>query len=287
MNKIQVGFLVSYDYELLKKAIPPVYEAADTIYLAIDKNRKTWKGETFTIDSSFFDWISSIDIHNKIILFEDDFYVKNLTSMECEVRERIKLSEKMGLGNWLIQLDADEYFLDFKGFTDFLKSKNELLQNPEKTPVQISPFLINIFKKTPNGILYVDAATKIMAATNFPAYKVGRKTKKRIIYVPFIILHETLSRTREELDQKLRNWGHDKDIDKDAFLNKWESVNEENYKTMQDFFYLEPEKWKSLNFVKGHTVEAINANLDYERLIPSKSYLWKKNVGQWFKYLFK
>ena len=52
MNKIQVGFLVSYDYELLKNAIPPIYEDSDTIFLAIDKNRKTWKGSDIAIDES-------------------------------------------------------------------------------------------------------------------------------------------------------------------------------------------------------------------------------------------
>ena len=40
MKKNQVGFLVSYDYELLKNSLPRVYEESDTIILAIDKERK-------------------------------------------------------------------------------------------------------------------------------------------------------------------------------------------------------------------------------------------------------
>ena len=41
MKKMHVGFLLSYDYELLKYSLPPVYQFADRIYLAKDKNNKT------------------------------------------------------------------------------------------------------------------------------------------------------------------------------------------------------------------------------------------------------
>ena len=123
MKKIQVGFLVSYDYELLKNSLPRVYEESDTIILAIDKERKTWNGDSFSINDSFFAWIKEIDILNKVSIYEDDFYVADLSTMECEVRERKMLSEKMGIGNWLIQLDADEYFIDFEGFVNVVEMK--------------------------------------------------------------------------------------------------------------------------------------------------------------------
>ena len=288
MKKIQVGFLVSYDYELLKNAIPQVYADSDTIFLAIDKKRKTWNGKIFIIDDAFFEWIDVVDVEKKIVIYEDDFYVSTLTTMECEVRERKMLAEKMGLGNWLIQIDADEYFLDFKSFVVFLKSKNYFLNEPEKNPVQISPFLINLYKRLDDkGILYVEKPTKIMVATNFPDYKVGRQTRKRIIYFKGLLLHECLSRTKEELELKFNNWGHDVDINKNSFIKKWESVNEGNYKSMENFFYIEPEKWKKLAFVEGKTIKEIETNIDLSSIIPSDFYILKKNFGQWFKYLFK
>ena len=76
MGKIQVGFLISYDYILLKNALPQVYDYSDSIFLAIDKNRKTWNGANFTIDNSFFDWIKEIDVANKIEIYEDQFYIE-------------------------------------------------------------------------------------------------------------------------------------------------------------------------------------------------------------------
>lgn len=287
MKKIQVGFLVSYDYELLKIAIPQVYKESDSIFLAIDKERKTWKGESFVIEDSFFQWLRSIDVDFKIEILEDNFYHPELTSMQCEVLERKILAEKMGIGNWLIQLDADEYFFDFKAFVKFLKSKNYYLDNPEKNQIQVSPYLINLYKRIDDGILYVEKPTKIMVATNFPSYKVGRQTRKRIIYYKGLILHECISRTKEELEMKFNNWGHDIDINKEEFLEKWETVNETNYKSMRNFFYMEPEKWKKLAFVKGTTFNEIGKNLDFSKVLPSDLYIWKKNFGQWFKHLTK
>jgi hypothetical protein len=288
MKKIQVGFLVSYDYELLKNAIPQVYKESDAIFLAVDKDRKTWNGASFVIEDDFFQWIKSMDKDHKIEIYEDNFYRPELTAMQCEVRERKMLSEKMGVGNWLLQLDADEYFLDFKSFVTFLKSKNHLLENPAKTPVQVSPFLINLYKRVEGGFLYVDLATKVMVATNYPNYKTGRNTKAQVIYHDSLILHECLSRTKEELLVKFRNWGHDVDVNVDSFMEKWEKVNETNYKTMNDFFYLEPQSWKSLEFVKGGSFSEIFDNFeersDFRR---SGFFIWKKNIGQWFKHLFK
>lgn len=288
MKKIQVGFLVSYDYELLKNAIPQVYKDSDTIFLAIDKCRKTWKGQSFFIDDNFFQWLESIDIDHKIEIYEDNFYFPELTTMQCEVRERKMLAKKMGVGNWLIQLDADEYFLDFKSFVVFLKSKNHFLENPVNNPVQVSPFLINLYKRIEGGFLYVDKATKVMVATNYPDYKTGRNTKAQVIYQDSLILHECLSRTKEELLMKFSNWGHDVDVCIDNFIKKWEEANETNYKVMNDFFYLEPSSWKSLEFVKGDSFSEVFENFEKKNgFRRSGFFIWKKNFGQWFKHLFK
>ena len=79
---INVGFLVSYDYKYLKSSLPLIYEDSSSITLAIDINRNTWSGSTFNIDNSFFEWIKEIDLDNKISIYEDDFYKKELSSIE-------------------------------------------------------------------------------------------------------------------------------------------------------------------------------------------------------------
>ena len=283
MGKIQVGFLISYDYILLKNALPQVYDYSDSIFLAIDKNRKTWNGANFTIDNSFFDWIKEIDVANKIEIYEDQFYIENLTTMECEVRERKMLSEKMGIGNWLIQLDADE---NFKEFTKFLKKNNKYIKPSYKKEIQISAYLVNIYKFVEDGFLYVNEPTRCLTATNRPNYKVGRNTRKRIIYTSNLILHETLSRSEEELEMKFKNWGHKNELNS-QFLVKWKSASKENYMDLKDVFYIEPEKWKSLNYVLGKNINEVSKNFSSKSFLPSPFYIWKKNFGQWFKFLFK
>ena len=286
MSKIQVGFLVSYDYELMKNALPCVYSESDTIFLAIDKQRKTWNGSDFVIDSSFFDWISEVDVDNKIEIYYDDFYVPNLTTMECEVRERKMLSEKMGIGNWLIQLDADEYFLDFKSFVSCLRQHESYLINPSKNQIQIAAYLVNIYKFVEDGFLYVDEPTRCLTATNFPDYKVGRNSRHRIKYTNNLILHETLSRSEKELEIKFKNWGHKNELNP-HFMQKWRDANKTNYKEIQNVFYIEPEKWKKLEFVSGKTIAEVSENMRTKSFLPSNFYIWKKNFGQWFKFLFK
>ena len=82
MKKIQVGFLLSYDYEKLKNSIPPVYKSADAIFIAIDKDYRTWSGQKFEVDNTFFDWLKNFDVDNKITLYRDDFYVADLSAIE-------------------------------------------------------------------------------------------------------------------------------------------------------------------------------------------------------------
>lgn len=286
MKKIHVGFLLSYDYELLKNALPRVYDDSDAIFLAIDKSRRTWNGAIFSIEESFFKWISTFDTENKIIIYEDEFYIHSFTPMECEVRERKLLAEKMGIGNWLIQLDADEYFLDFKKFVITLKSYNNFLNDPQNNQIQISTFLINLYKQVDGGLLYVDGASKCMTATNYPDYKVGRNTRKRIIYTQHLLFHETLSRNLEDLEFKFNNWGHKNEFNP-FFLDKWKSADKENYLTLRDLFYLEPHRWKKLAFVEGLTLNEWIQNFNSKNFAPSSFFILKKNFGQWFKFLFK
>jgi hypothetical protein len=286
MGQIQVGFLVSYDYRLIQNALPPIYEDSDTIFLAIDRNRKTWNGETFALNDDFFAWIKEVDVNNKVVIYEDDFYQPSLTTMECEVRERKLLAEKMGIGNWLIQLDSDEYMYDFKKFVRFLKANNHFLTSNEA--VQICAWKVNLYKYVDEGVLYVDKLDKFMVATNKPNYRVGRHSKCRSIYTDSIALHDCLSRERGELVQKLENWGHNTDIDKEAFMHKWDTVNKSNYKDIQGFFYLNPMHWKTLEFMPGKNIPELITNFkNASTLKVSALFLAGKNFGQWFRFLFK
>lgn len=287
MKKIHVGFLLSYDYELLKHAIPPVYEASDRIFIAIDENSTTWSGNKFEVSPSFFEWLKEFDKDNKIELYYDNFYVPSLTTTQMDTRERKMLSDKMGIGNWLIQVDSDEYFIDFEGFVRQLRKYDHYLDNPEKNKIQIAAFWIIIYKYTDKGILYVDKPMKSIFATNYPNYKAFRRTNERVIYLDSLVLHESVARSEEQLRYKLKNWSHNTHVN-DSFLDKWLKVNETNYKDFQDFYYIEPDRWKTLDYFPTKDIQEINElSKKSKKLKLTKTFLFFKNFGQWFKFLFK
>ena len=287
MKKIHVGFLLSYDYDLLKLSLPPVYKTADRIFLAVDKELRTWKGQKFTIETEFYTWLKEFDIDNKIEIYEDDFYRPELSTLENDTRERTMLSQKMGIGNWLIQVDSDEYFIDFEKFVHDLRKYDSYLDHPEKNKIQIFAFWLIIYKYTENGILYIDKPQKSVFATNYPNYKNARRTNERVIYLDSLVLHESVARSEEQLRFKLENWSHNVDVNKD-FLNKWISVNENNYQEMTDFYYIEPERWKKLSYFPTNKIQEIKHIVaNTKSLQISKSFILFKNFGQWFKFLFK
>src|SRR5690606_7853070 len=130
----------------LKLSLPPVYKYSDAIFIAMDINNKTWSGNTFEIDDSFFKWLEAFDVDHKITIYKDDFCIKELNAIQNDTRERYVLSQKMGIGNWLVQVDADELFIDFEKFVKTLRKYDHYLEHPKKQPIQIAGFLINIYK---------------------------------------------------------------------------------------------------------------------------------------------
>lgn len=285
MKKIQVGFLLSYDYEKLRHSIPPVYAGADQIFIAIDKDRRTWSGQQFEISPEFFQWLETFDTQKKITVYRDDFYVKEISAIQNDSRERHMLALQMGIGNWIVQVDADEIFIDFGKFVHTLRKHDRFLDRPQENPVQIAGYLINIYKYLEDGLLYVDQPTKVMLATNYPNYKVARKTKERIIYTDNILLHESLSRTEEELRFKFTNWGHNDEINA-SFFDKWKSATKENYTQLRDLFYLNPSVWKKLGYLPTKDIHALKDVIAQDdNLKVSGWHLFSKNFGQWFKTL--
>src|SRR5262245_14657349 len=122
-KEIKVAFCAAYDWYFLKHSLPPVYKEADLILIAIDKDRISWAGKKFAIDEkAFADFLREIDTEGKIRLYEDDFHQPDLTPMENEVRQRNLMAKAMGEGGWHLQLDSDEYFVDFSGFVNYLKN---------------------------------------------------------------------------------------------------------------------------------------------------------------------
>lgn len=241
--QIKVGFLVSYDYEFIKNSLPIVYPYADYIAFAIDKDRKTWNGESFDIPDSFFEWVKSFDTEKKVHIYEDIFHIPALSTMECDTRERNLLAQFMGTGGWHLQIDSDEYFLDFEGFVRYLQT---LDINKE---TQVFAKWITMYKKNGDDIFWINTNEVFPVASNHPKYKLARLSDSdNDVYTDFKVLHQSWARGDEEIKLKIRNWGHNTDFDAEAYYNFWKVINRQTYRYARSFHPLDPWLWPSLEY---------------------------------------
>lgn len=293
---IKVSYCIAYDWNLLEYSLPLIYDYADIICLAIDKDRMSWSLSPFEFDSAAFDsFVKKLDIDNKIKIYEDDFHQSNLTPMENEVRQRNLMAEFIGKEEgWHIQLDCDEYFLNFEGFVEYL-------QNLSTTDSQLTNIwcpIITLFKQIDQNFLYIHAEIEKQIeycplAMIKPCYQNGRRNGYFNHYAPFIILHQSWARSSNEIQQKLNNWGHSKDFDGQKFFDTWNNLSKNNYKELTNFHPIEPSVWRELKIIPANNcLELITTFEQKFEGLPINSFnMWinnKKNysrIKKLFSYL--
>jgi hypothetical protein len=266
---VKVGFCVAYDWELLKNSLPRIYTYADLICLAVDKDRKSWSGNSFEFnDSSFYAFVKAIDVHHKIVIYEESFFLPELNARENCNRQRTLIAKKMGSGGWHIQVDCDEYFLNFNGFVQYLKTIHPNPTGVEK-PLNVNVCLVPLYKKTEDGYLYVNFKKSIPEnapfATNKPEYLRARNNGHFSILSRFYAIHETWARSESELWYKLNNWGHSAEElegtnTRQTYFNLWKSLNSQNHQNISNVHPATPETWPALAFCKGQTIEEFIRN---------------------------
>jgi len=298
---IKTGFCVSYDWEFLKNSLPRVYESSDVICLAIDKNRRSWSGEKYDIeDDKFYAFVESIDKDKKIILYEDDFSLSSLDSRGNCNRQRMMIANRLGIGGWHVQVDSDEYFLDFKGFTEYLIQLNPNPSGAEK-PFNVLANWIPLIKKLDEGFLMVDFGGELpeMApfATTCPNYERARHNGYFNRLSPFYVLHETWARGEAELWYKINNWGHASEElsaqeQKMSYFEWWKSLNVSNYQMAQNVHPANPPEWPALTLEKGANIDEL---IDHMKapIFPLSSFRLavrnNRNIARimhWIKWLF-
>jgi len=286
---IKTGFCVAYDWRLLENSLPPVYQRSDLICLAIDKHRRSWSGNPFEFDEKeFYRWVKANDPDNKIVIYEDDFSRPELTARENCNRHRMMIAQRMGEGGWHVQIDCDEYFVDFNGFAQFLRALNPNPTGHEK-PFNVHVFLYDLFKRVDDGYLfaYPKASRPFSApfATTKPEYIRARHNGHFNRISPFYVVHETWARNADELRFKLSNWGHAAEEFKKAdvresYIKLWSAIDSHNYKYLVDFHFAVPHGWERLGFVKASSVKEFMEKFDpgfavnsfYLKLVNSRVY---------------
>ena len=175
--RIEVAYLLSYDYDMLFVSLKQLYSYVDRIVIAIDKDYKTWSGNDFEIPDSFFVKLKEFDKDNKIELYKDVFFIPTNTPIENESRERNLVLKKLNKG-WKIQLDVDEYVYDFQKLLKYLNKYWFLTWFPKITPINFKGYLTTLFKKIDDGYLYIENKEEFAFITNQDQNQFTRKNYK-------------------------------------------------------------------------------------------------------------
>lgn len=290
-KKIKLAYCVAYDWYLLKYSLAQVYDFVDEICLSIDKNKRSWTGNYFDFDEiGFSKLIEQIDTEAKIKIYYDDFSLSSLSPMQNEVRQRNMAAAYLGQDDaWYLQLDADEYFLDFDGFCKELQS----ITTTRKVNV-CCPFVI-LFKQTTDGFLYInnkdfEKQEMIPIATNAPDYVFGRKNGYFNLITNHAVLHQSWARSEEEIKQKLQNWGHNKDFNLESYFAFWQSLSAASFKNVINFHPFTPSAWESLKLIRATSIEDLLFQLKdktFFELSPIRKALKNSIWYSRFKNLFK
>ncbi|MDI9320102.1 MAG: hypothetical protein QM530_06445 [Phycisphaerales bacterium] len=289
-KEIKLSFCVAYDWYFLQYSLPLVYKDADQICLSIDKERISWAGNRFEFDESGFrNLIKEIDTENKIRIYEDDFHLPQLSPMQNEIRQRKMMAAFLGVNNgWHLQLDSDEYFLNFPGFVQYLKKLKP------RRPINVCCPWITLYKRIDEGFLMVNPTMFskiefIPIATNTPDYEHGRRNGYFNHYTNFAILHQSWARSSDEVWLKLNNWGHRYDSDIDAHFKMWREATGENYQLYKNFNQVKPSNWPSLSLLPLRKDQSVLDLIQSNITIPTriKNIDLKKKNSIWASRILK
>src|SRR5688572_26448148 len=121
MSGLSFVALAAYDYPYLLRSLPTYYAIADEIVIGLDRDRVSWARQPFSFDDAAFRGaIAALDVEQKVRVVEQDFHLHE-RPLHNETHERNVLSSFCSEGNWIVQIDSDEYMInpaEFKAFID-------------------------------------------------------------------------------------------------------------------------------------------------------------------------
>ena len=245
MSNLSFVTLAAYDYPYLINSISLYYPIAEEIIVGLDRDRISYSHKPFDFDTADFQRrLLALDRDRKIRVIEDDFHCRE-TPMGNETYERNVLSELCKPGNWVVQVDADEYMVNADEFYQWMRG----LQTND---VLVLANWVTVFKSFGTQHLVIDTFEPFDGVIPLATKRRGSYYEARTILdqptarSPLILAHFAWGRHREELRQKLTHWSHSRDFDTDRYLAMWDSVTLENYGQFKDFHPIYPPYWRAL-----------------------------------------
>ena len=214
--------------------------------MGIDNDYLTWAKNPFEFSEIALESFLKIDTDKKIKVIRGNFHSLS-RPIDNDTMERNFLSTHCKPGNWIIQIDADETFLNGNEFIKFMTENEEVVSG-----CAIKAHWITVFKSfDKNKYLVIDGNCdtdgRIFIGTQISnSYTICRNTDQTAIQSPLKLLHMSWGRTKSELKKKLENWGHSTDFNTNSFLEMWDTVTLDNYGEYKNLHPLNGPDWPKL-----------------------------------------
>ena len=264
MNGVRIGvvMVVQNDAETIERALRSFYPQVEAIIVSTDLKRG-WSGQPITPDTTL-DIVRELDTDGKIEIVTGDFCrgtvpIANETVQRQEAADRLAVSHP-GL-DWILQIDADEEFLDFGVVREALAD----------CPATVSAFQwrwLTVFNTTENGRLLL--VTDNQAVPLYEPFALGHRPGTRLKVARNVelpenaeesgrlwtapanlpygkgVLHYSYAKSEARVREKLDTWGHSDAPEKERFFAQWQR-SRTDWQAIRDFHLLGSGFWPTLS----------------------------------------
>lgn len=250
--------------ETVEKALASVYDHVDAIVVCSDPARG-WSGEPITPDDTL-DRARSLDRDRKIDFFLGDFcrYDRPMLNDTFQRQSAVRRLNEIRPGlDWVVQLDADEVFLDFPSF------RATLGRLPPWTRGVYWRW-IQLFNRLDDGryLVIVDDTGKpvlepfplahrpgvTLSSSRHVRQPISSSLVNRLLLLEYRVLtrdaahpvlHYSYAKSAARIREKLRTWSHSAEFDTDAFFELWER-SRTDWASLRYFHPIFPSAWPAL-----------------------------------------
>lgn len=285
MQSLRLGavMVVQNDAETVERSLASFYDGVDHIVVSTDPKRG-WSGVPITPDDTL-ERIRAFDRDNKIEIIEGDFFhypqpMRNDTYQRQVSVDR--LLERVPNLDWVVQVDADEVFLDFDDFKACVAAQPEEVRG-------IVWRLIIVFSYAEDGrsLVIVDRNGEPLlepfSIAHRPQFRLqtcrlavmpekNGKPDPAAQYilpanVPYgrALLHYSYAKSEARIWEKLQTWSHSDEVDAEAYFALWKR-SKTDWQNIRDFHPTFPTAWHAL---KPYSEEELRALQSQQPSTPS------------------
>ncbi len=267
--------VVQNDGETVERALASFYDGVDYIVVSTDPKRG-WSGAPITPDDTL-DRIRAFDKEKKIEIIEGDFFHYPQPMRNDTYQRQVSvdhLMRRMPNLEWVVQVDADEIFLDFDDF------KATMWAQPAAVRGIVWRLMI-VFNYTEDGraLVIVDQNGEPLlepfSIAHRPQFRLqtcrlaempelNGKPDPAAQYVlpakiPYgrALLHYSYAKSEARIWEKLQTWSHSDEVDAAAYFALWKRSKTE-WRTLRDFHPTFPTAWHALKPYTEAELRALN-----------------------------